>query len=123
MFRYVDALCLLPLTMYPKQNTHTSNYMKRSFILLCFSDEFILIVTLIYCMSMTRSRNVLFPVCRANVLNSCMHYCGLAVACWTTDHYQISAWAYLKFVSYLTSLHYLWRSLGPFSLACAQKWL
>ena len=23
MFRYVDALCLLPLYMYPKTNTHT----------------------------------------------------------------------------------------------------
>ena len=31
-------------------------------------------------------------------------------------------WAYLKGVSSLTSLHYLWRSPGPFSLPCAQKW-
>ena len=35
---------------------------------------------------------------------------------------RISAWAYLKVVSSLTSPHYLWRSLGPFSLPCAQKW-
>jgi len=28
----------------------------------------------------------------------------------------------LKVVSSLTSLHYLWWSLGPFSLPCAQKW-
>jgi hypothetical protein len=44
---------------------------------------------------------------------------GIAVACWTTDHYHpcsTSAWAYMKVVSSLTSPHYLWRSLGPFSL-------
>ena len=35
---------------------------------------------------------------------------------------RISAWAYLKGVSSLSSLHYLWRSLGPFSLPCALKW-
>ena len=44
------------------------------------------------------------------------HLRGLAVACWTTDHYytrvRISAWTYSKVVSSLTSLHYLWRSLG-----------
>jgi len=54
------------------------------------------------------------------------HLRGLAVACWTIDHYhrvRISAWAYLKVVSSLTSFHYLWRLLGPFSLPCAQKWL
>ena len=28
----------------------------------------------------------------------------------------------LKGVSSLTSIHYLWRSLGPFSQPCAQKW-
>jgi len=41
---------------------------------------------------------------------------GLAVGCWTTDHttrVRISVWAYLKVVSSLTSLHYIWRSLGP----------
>ena len=41
------------------------------------------------------------------------------------DHYhcvRISAWAYLKGVSSLTLLHYLRRSLSPFSLLCAQKW-
>jgi len=27
-------------------------------------------------------------------------------------------WAYLKVVSSLTLLHYLWRLLGPFNLAC-----
>ena len=37
----------------------------------------------------------------------------------TTTWVQISAWAYLKGVSYLTSLHYLWGLLSPFSLA---KW-
>ena len=51
---------------------------------------------------------------------------GLAVVCWTTDHYypcsNLLAWAYLKVVSSLTSLHHLWRSLGPFNLPCAQKW-
>ena len=26
MFRYVDALCLLPLTMYPKTHTHTHTH-------------------------------------------------------------------------------------------------
>ena len=44
---------------------------------------------------------------------------GLAVACWTTDHYHPCSnlgWAYLKVVSSFTSPHYLWRSLGPFSL-------
>jgi len=53
----------------------------------------------------------------------CLH--GLAVACWTTDHYHPcsnSGWAYLKVVSSLTLPHYLWRSLGLFSLPCAQKW-
>ena len=35
---------------------------------------------------------------------------------------RISALAYLKGVSSLTSLHYLWRSLDPFSLPCTQKW-
>ena len=37
-------------------------------------------------------------------------------------HVQILALAYLKVVSSLTSLHHLWRSLGPFNLPCAQKW-
>ena len=36
--------------------------------------------------------------------------------------FRISAWAYLKGVSSLNSLHYLCRSLGPFSLPRAQKW-
>ena len=49
-----------------------------SFILHCFRDEFILNVTLISCRSITRSRNVVLPVCRANVLNSCMHSCALS---------------------------------------------
>ena len=43
---------------------------------------------------------------------------GLAVVRLTTDHchhVRISEWAYLKVVSSLTSLHYLWRSLGPYS--------
>jgi len=40
----------------------------------------------------------------------------------TTTWLRTSAWGYLKGVSSLTSLHYLWRSLGPFSLSCAQKW-
>jgi len=30
--------------------------------------------------------------------------------------------SYLKVVSSFTSPHYIWRSLGPFSLPCAQKW-
>ena len=47
-------------------------------MLLCFSDENILNATLISCRSTTRSRNVVLPVCRANVLNSCMHYCALS---------------------------------------------
>ena len=34
-------------------------------------------------------------------------------------HVQILAWSYLKVVSSLTSLHYLWRLLSPFSLPCA----
>ena len=53
------------------------------------------------------------------------HLRGLAVACWTTDHYhrvQIPVWAYLKVVSSYTSSHYLWKSLGPFNLPYAQKW-
>jgi hypothetical protein len=40
----------------------------------------------------------------------------------TNTRVRISAWAYLKFVSSLTSPHYLWRSLGPFSLPCTQMW-
>ena len=47
------------------------------------------------------------------------------VARWTTDHYHLSlnlGVAYLKGVSSLTSLHYIWRSLDPFSLPCVQKW-
>ena len=40
----------------------------------------------------------------------------------TTTWVRISVWAYLKGVSSLTSLHYLWRSLDPFSLPCARKW-
>ena len=48
---------------------------------------------------------------------------GLAVACWTTDHYHpcsnlgmgISEGCFT-----LTSLHYLWRSLDPFSFPCTQ---
>jgi len=40
----------------------------------------------------------------------------------TTTWVWISTWAYLKGVSSLTLLHYLWRSLDPFSLPCAQKW-
>ena len=48
-------------------------------------------------------------------LTQCL--CGLAVACWITDHYVwISGWAYLKGVSSLTLLHYLWRSLSPLSM-------
>jgi len=39
----------------------------------------------------------------------------------TTTWVRISAWAYLKVVSSLISLHYIWRSLGSFSLPCAQK--
>jgi len=34
--------------------------------------------------------------------------------------HNLPEWAYLKVVSSLTSLHYLWRSLGPFSLPCSQ---
>ena len=33
-----------------------------------------------------------------------------------------SRWVYLKGVSSLTSLYYLWRPFGPFSLSCTQKW-
>ena len=48
------------------------------------------------------------------------------VARWTTDHYHLSSnlgiGIYLKGVSSLTSLHYCWKSLSPFSLPCAQKW-
>ena len=40
-----------------------------------------------------------------------------------THYVQTSAWAYLKVASSMTSIHYLWRSLSPFSLPCAQKWL
>ena len=48
---------------------------------------------------------------------------GLVGSVLNTDHYHLnSAWAYLKGVSSLTSLHYLWRSLGPFSLPCVQNW-
>ena len=36
--------------------------------------------------------------------------------------FETSMWAYLKVVSCLTSLYYLWRSINPFSLSCAQKW-
>jgi len=43
--------------------------------------------------------------------------------CWDSTQVRISAWAYLKAVSSLTSLHYLWPALGPFSLPCAQTWL
>jgi len=39
-----------------------------------------------------------------------------------TTRVRIPAWAYLKVVSSWTSLHYLWGSLGPFSLPRAQKW-
>ena len=49
---------------------------------------------------------------------------GLAVACWTTDHYHPCSnlgVGNLKVVSSLTSPHYLWRSFGPFSLPGAQK--
>ena len=41
----------------------------------------------------------------------------------TTTWVRISALTYLKGVSYLTSLHYLWRLLIPFSLTFAPKWL
>ena len=51
---------------------------KKSFILLSFSDEFVLNVILISCRSTTRSTDVVLPVCRANVLNSCMHSCALS---------------------------------------------
>ena len=48
---------------------------------------------------------------------------GLAVACWTTDHYHpcsntgvgISEGCFVSF----TSSHYLWKSFGPLSLPCA----
>ena len=40
-----------------------------------------------------------------------------------TTHVRIPALSYLKVVSSFTLSHYLWRSLGPFSLPCAQKWL
>ena len=46
--------------------------------MLCFSDEFIFIVTLTSGRSMTRTRNVPLPDCRANVLNSNMYYCTLS---------------------------------------------
>ena len=48
----------------------------------------------------------------------------ILIARWAKDRYHLSsnpAWSYLKVVSSLTSLHYLWTSLGPFSLPCAQK--
>ena len=40
----------------------------------------------------------------------------------TTSRVRISTWAYPKGVSSLTSFHYIWKSLGPFSLPCAQTW-
>jgi len=39
----------------------------------------------------------------------------------TPTRVRILPLAYLKGVSYLPSLHYRWRLLGPFSLPCAQK--
>ena len=39
----------------------------------------------------------------------------------TTNHVRISAWAYLKGVSFLNSLRYLSKSLGPLRLPCIQK--
>jgi len=54
------------------------------------------------------------------------HLCGLAGS--VLDHrslcnhrVRILVWAYLKVVSPLTWLHYLWRSLGPFSLQSGRK--
>jgi len=55
-----------------------SNIYILSFILIYFSDEFILFVTLIFCRFITRSMNVPLPVWRANVLNSWMHSCVLS---------------------------------------------
>ena len=56
----------------------------------------------------------------------CRRLCGLAVAFWITYHYhpcvRMSAWGYPKSVTSLTSIHYIWRSLGPFSLPCVQKY-
>ena len=49
------------------------------------------------------------------------HLHCLVVACWTTNHYHPYSnlsWAYLKVVSSVTLLHYLWRLFGPFNLAC-----
>jgi len=50
---------------------------------------------------------------------------GLAVACWTTGHYHpcsnLGADLFEDCFIF-DSFHYLWRSLGPFSLPCAQKW-
>ena len=40
----------------------------------------------------------------------------------TTTWVRISAWAHLKGISYLISLNYRMKSLGPSSLPCAQRW-
>ena len=82
--------------------------------------------------SLERSHGSIYPMCgfkKFNPLTPCQQGAGrlrdLVVACSTTDHnhpFRISAWAYLKVVSSLTSLHSLWKSLGPFSLPYAQKW-
>ena len=42
MFRYVDALCMLPLDMYPKTHTHTHIDARRRIIKLsapCLANE------------------------------------------------------------------------------------
>ena len=39
-----------------------------------------------------------------------------------TTWVRISACVYLMCISSLSSVHYLWRSLVPFSLPCTQKW-
>ena len=39
MFRHVDALCLLPLTMYPKTHTHTHTHIYKNNIVVALQSE------------------------------------------------------------------------------------
>ena len=44
MFRYVDALCLLPLTMYPKTHTHTHTHTHTQCELIIFIKQKIIVL-------------------------------------------------------------------------------
>ena len=41
---------------------------------------------------------------------------------WNNQCFYTLGYSSPAMVSSLTSPHYFWRSLGPFSLPCAQKW-